>query len=281
MEFITITQLNKAQHLLKTTPSAAHFEKIIKQDTTLVYNGNPIAVYLTLPREAVTELRRVAQGTQYKSSDRTWGLPTQSTVFGALPRHSARNDYCRFTNSSRTEPAHLETSFKFAQVINDIYKKYLPVAQEFNNRAIDEAIHKDWRINETPFTTCNFNINHAIKYHQDRGNFKDVFSNVLILRSGITGGELVFPEFGLAFEQQDCALGIFDGQHWVHGVMPITRQRKNAYRASIVFYALAGMKSCYPYKEEIERFKTVRTKQEKERSIGNPELRRQTKNRSN
>ena len=170
-----------------------------------------------------------------------------------------RVDFCRFSVSSKNEHKYFETSFKFAEYIDELYKAHLPEAREFNQEAIASTVHSDWRVNDTPFTTCNFNVNHAIKYHRDSGNFKDVFSNVLILKSGITGGELVFPEFGVAFEQSDCALGIFDGQHWVHGVMPIERQKADSYRASIVFYALAGMKNCYPYKAELERFKTKRT----------------------
>jgi hypothetical protein len=272
METINLPPPINVDGLLKTTPQRSHYTTLIREDTRLMAGGKVIAIYVKLPKSACVEMRRIAQNTKFTSTARLHGIPTQSTVYGSLPRTPMRVDFCRFSASSKNERKYFETSFKFAEYIDDLYKEHLPEAREFNQQAIASTVHSDWRVNDTPFTTCNFNVNHAIKYHRDSGNFKDVFSNVLILKGGITGGELVFPEFGIAFEQSDCALGIFDGQHWMHGVMPIERQRADSYRASIVFYALAGMKNCYPYKKEIERFKATRTVREEQRAKGNPRL---------
>jgi hypothetical protein len=151
----------------------------------------------------------------------------------------------------------------------------LPEAYDYNLKRIRESVHADWRPTNTPFTTCNFNVNHAIKYHRDSGNFKGVFSNVLILKDGIAGGQLVFPELGIAFEQADGALGIFDGQKWIHGVTALQKTKPNGYRASIVYYALSGMKDCYPYKEEVARYKKIRVVKEDDAALGNPKLRSQ------
>jgi hypothetical protein len=272
METINLPPPINVEGLLKTTPQRTQYTTLIRENTRLVAGGKVIAIYVKLPKSTCVEMRNIARTTKFTSTARVSGLPTQSTIYGSLPRTAVRVDYCRFSASSKKERKYFETSFKFAEYIDDLYKEHLPEAREFNQQAIASTVHSDWRVNDTPFTTCNFNVNHAIKYHRDSGNFKDVFSNVLILKSGITGGELVFPEFGIAFEQSDCALGIFDGQHWMHGVMPIERQRADSYRASIVFYALAGMKNCYPYKKEIERFKATRTAREDQRAKGNPRL---------
>ena len=276
METINLPPPINAEALLKTTPQRSQYSTLIRGDTRLVADGKVIAIYVKLPKEACAEMRHIARTTKFTSTARVSGLPTQSTIYGSLPRTAVRVDYCRFSASSKKERSYFEASFKFAEYIDELYKAHLPEAREFNKQAIESTVHSDWRVNDTPFTTCNFNVNHAIKHHRDAGNFKNVFSNVLILKEGITGGELVFPEFGIAFEQADCALGIFDGQHWMHGVMPIERQQADGYRASIVFYALAGMKNCYPYKAELERFKNKRTEREKQRATGNQHLKDMT-----
>lgn len=276
METIILPPPINVDELIKTIPQRNHYSKLICENTRLILGGKVIAIYVKLPKSACVEMRNIAKNTKFTSTARLHGLPTQSTIYGSLPRTPMRVDYCRFSASSKKESKYFETSFKFSEYIDQLYSEHLPDAREFNRQAIDSTVHADWRVNETPFTTCNFNVNHAIKYHRDSGNFKDVFSNVLILKSGITGGELVFPEFGVAFEQSDCALGIFDGQHWMHGVMPIEKQRADSYRASIVFYALAGMRNCYPYKAELERFKAKRTVREEQRVKGNPHLKKLT-----
>lgn len=274
METLNLPEPKSCDDLIKTTPQKSHYSTLVREDTRLVANGKVIAIYLKIPKRACVEMRNIARNTKFTKSNRVSGVPTQSTVYGSLPRTAVRVDYCRFSASSKKERSYFESSFKFSEYIDEIYKEHLPEAQEFNREAIDSTVHSDWRVNETPFTTCNFNVNHAIKYHRDSGNFKNVYSNVLILKEGVTSGELVFPEFDIAFEQSDCALGIFDGQRWMHGVMPIERKHAKSYRASIVFYALSGMKNCYPYKAELERFKNKRTEREKQRADGNPNLRR-------
>jgi len=48
-------------------------------------------------------------------------------------------------------------------------------------------------------------------------------------------------------------LCIFSGQKEIHGVMPIKPYKEDFYRASIVYYTLAQLEHCYPYKQEVSR----------------------------
>jgi hypothetical protein len=146
----------------------------------------------------------------------------------------------------------------FARLIDNLYKKLLPEQHDLNLKIVQDSVETEYIIKDTPFTTVNLNINHAIKYHRDTGNFKNVFSNVLILKDAVAGGFLVCPEFDIAFGQQDGALILFDGQNIIHGVTPIKMKHDNSYRCSCVFYSLADMKNCYPYKMELERVKKWR-----------------------
>ena len=278
METIELKQVANADKLLRTTPPDDHGSRLIKHDSKLVIGGECVGIYVNLPASEVAEMRDVARSTKFVATARArHGLPTQSSVFGSLPRVPIRVDFCRFSQQSTKEQRNFMAAFNYSERIAAIYQEHLPEAYAYNLRLLRENVHADWRPNDTPFTTCNFNINHAIKYHRDSGNFKGVFSNVLILKDGIEGGQLVFPELGIAFEQADGALGIFDGQKWVHGVTALQKLKPSGYRASIVYYALSGMKNCYPYKDETARFKKLRVEKEERRARGSHELRAQAK----
>lgn len=277
MKTIEVKQLGNFDSLLKTIPTESHYDTVIKEDTVIKVCGKSIGVYVNIDKALLGGMRRVARDTKFTKTQRTWGLPTQSSVFGALPRNPLRNDRCRFSKQTNDERKNFAESFAFGEKVGELYKMYLPEEYEQNDKLIRENIDESWLPSGVPFTTCNFNVNHAIKYHRDTGNFKGVFSNVLILKEGVTGGLLVFPELKIAFEQSDGALGIFDGQKWIHGVTPIIQTKKTGYRASIVFYALEGMKKCYPYKAELQRFSQIKTKRALERAKGNPSLKAMVK----
>jgi hypothetical protein len=277
MKQIEITERVDCEHLVRTIPKPEQFKTLITEDSIIKFKGQPIAVYVNTPKHLLKGMRQIARTTKFAKTSRTWGLPTQSSVFGSLPRNPLRNDKCRFSKQTQDERKNFLDSFDFANYVAEIYKTHLPEAYEFNRKVIAENINSDWLPNDSPFTTCNFNINHAIKHHRDTGNFKNIFSNVLILKEGVVGGYLVFPELNIALEQSDGALGIFDGQKWMHGVMPLSRISKDGYRASVVFYALDGMKKCYPYKKEAERFAKIKTTRAQQRATGNAALRKMTK----
>jgi hypothetical protein len=231
--------------------------------------GRVVLVYKILTEEQVKLPRLVTASTKPVSTNRTHrGLPTQSSVFGFLPRVALRVDYCRLSAKSKEEHENYELAFKFSETLCNIYKKYLPV--EYGNalEEINATVHKDYRPQNTPFLTCNFNINHAIRYHRDSGNYRGAFSNVLILKKNVVGGYLVCPEIGITLSQCDRALTIFDGQSILHGVTPIKKTSEGGYRSSIVYYTLHSMRHCYPFQEELERLQKVKTAQAEKRLRG-------------
>lgn len=263
-----LTKKQSCEHLLKTIPSSKHYEQLIDEDTLFVQNGEPVGLYLKIKSEQLQQLREAVRSTKYVKTYRVRkALPTQSSVFGSLPRVPLRNDYCRFSNQTKKEPVNANTLFAFADVLAEVYKKYLPKNYENDLRLVNSNIDSSYLVSDNlPFTTANINVNHAIKYHRDTGNFKTALSNVLILRSGVTGGELVFPEYGFALSQKDSYLAIFNGQKEIHGVMPIKATSDSFYRASIVYYTLENMKHCYPYKEELKRLQNIATLRARKRA---------------
>lgn len=253
MKKYNLTKHNDSSKLLKTTPNINDYDIVIKEDTSFFLDGECIGIYINLPKESLTYVREAAKETKYVETYRANTLPTKSSVFGALPRVALRNDFCRFSNQTITEKNNTDKLFTFQKTLCEIYKEYLPELYNYDLETARDLIGDDYRLIDTPYTTANINVNHAIKYHRDSGNIKGSFSNVLILKEHCNGGELVLPEYRIALEQPDGALCIFKGQEEIHGVMPLKPYKENFYRASIVYYTLAQLKHCYPYKDEVTR----------------------------
>ena len=259
MKTFELNKIRSCEELIKQTPTKNDYNLVINENTLFTKNGVNVGLYLKIDSKQAHAIRKASLNTKYVKTYRTRkALPTQSSVFGSLPRIPLRNDYCRFSAQTKSEKTNTNILFTFLPYLTEIYKTYLPKQYEHDLKVISENVNTDYILQEkAPFTTANINVNHAIKYHRDSGNFRGNLSNVLILRDGIIGGELVFPEYGFALAQEDSYLAIFDGQSEIHGVMPIMKTKENPYRASIVYYTLENMKHCYPFKMEVERLQNV------------------------
>ncbi len=253
MKRFNLTKYSDCKKLIKSTPLKEHYNTVIKEDTMFFLDNECIGIYVNIDKKLLKYVRECVNETKYVETYRTNALPTKSSVFGALPRVALRNDFCRFSNQTIEEKLNFNKLFTFQNTLCDIYKKHLPDLYNFDLNKSREMVDNDYRLVDTPYTTANINVNHAIKYHTDSGNIKGSFSNVLILKQHCTGGELVLPEYKIALEQSDGALCIFRGQEEIHGVMPIKPYKKDFYRASIVYYTMAQLKHCYPYKKEVSR----------------------------
>lgn len=253
MKRYNLTKHQDSTALLKTTPTKEHYDTVIKEDTAFYLDDICIGIYVNVGKELLSYVREAVKDTKYVETYRANTLPTKSSVFGALPRVAMRNDFCRFSNKTSEEKGNTNKLFTFQETLCKIYKEHLPELYEYDLQKARETVNDDYRLIDTPYTTANINVNHAIKYHRDSGNIKNSYSNVLILKEYCTGGELVLPEYRIALEQSDGALCIFSGQKEIHGVMPIKPYKENFYRASIVYYTMAQLEHCYPYKEEVSR----------------------------
>lgn len=269
MNKIELVKIMDAKHLVKQEPIREHYTTLIKEDTIFYKNGKAVGLYVKVEKELLEQIRKASLTTKYVKTYRTRkALPTQSSVFGSLPRIPMRNDYCRFSEKTKSEKGNTAALFNFLPQLTEIYQKYLPEQYNHDLQTIQQEVNNEYKLNENaPFTTANINVNHAIKYHTDTGNFRGNLSNVLILRDGIVGGELVFPEYGFALAQEDGYLAIFDGQNEIHGVMPLIQTKKNPYRASIVYYTLENMKHCYPFEMELARIQKLSTTRAKKRAL--------------
>ena len=205
------------------------------------------------------------QTIKYSTSTRTSGLKTTSAIFGYSPRVTIRRDFCTSTSMATKQRQQHEIICDFGKKLAEIYQEFIPNMYKVHEEATRAKVKDEWIIEGTPFTSGIVNKNNPLKYHFDSGNFKGVYSNMVVFKKSIEGGYLSCPEYDLAFELKNNSILMFDGQSILHGVTPIRRLRPDAYRYSIVYYSLQGMWKCETVGEELARIKKVKTQREHKR----------------
>jgi hypothetical protein len=76
------------------------------------------------------------------------------------------------------------------------------------------------------------------------------------------GGYLDIPEYGITVACRDGYVTAFNGFDLVHGVTPMTKLAKDAYRYSAVYYAMRRMKDCHTFAVEVGQGRRRRTERE-------------------
>lgn len=237
-------------------------------ESTLVYDGetNELAiVYLRLDDD-VSALMAALKRVHYQHTQRANGLETFSRIFGHQPRALPRRDFCTTASLAAEDEAAHALVCSYGQKVATYYLQYHP--DKFaDHAAMTDKILSEWRLKESPFTSGIINRNNALRYHFDSGNFTNVWSNMIVLRDGASGGMLCCPDYDVRFVLPHNSLLMFDGQSLLHGVTPIIREDETSVRFSIVFYSLKQMWNCLPLNDEIIRARKRRVEREKRRLL--------------
>ena len=236
---------------------------------TITFDANeqkPTIVYLELDDDC-SEIIPALQSVSYATSARTDGMISTSKTIGYNPRNVLRRDFCTTSLLHHENPdAHVLVT-SYAQKVAQYYQKYNTELYEKHQQMVHEVL-PDWRLEESVFTSGIINKNNPLPYHFDTGNFKAVWSNMLVFKKAVSGGYLSVPEYDIGFELKDNSLLMFDGQCLLHGVTPIRKRAADSYRYSIVFYSLQQMWKCLPPGEELKRIRAIRTEREERRNAG-------------
>ena len=243
------------------------YGRLLTEPSVIAVAGRLAVVYLPLPpQEDMEPLRGACARISYSTHFRTGGLKTTSKIFGYSPRVTIRRDYCSATAFAREQPDEHATVARAALLVERYYRQFNAELYGAHRALAEEKIPHEYRLHGTAFTSGIVNENNPLKYHYDAGNFRGVWSGMIVFKSGIEGGHLALPEFGLGVELCDRSLFLFDGQGILHGVTPIVRTRPDAKRYSIVYYSLQNMWSCRPLGEELDRIRQKRTEREAKRA---------------
>lgn len=256
------------KHWSQEKALTTHFDHMIEGEADVYVDGKIACIYRQLPDATIAPLWHVAARSPFSVHRRTGGLLSRSVVYGALPRVKMRQDYCRWTRASAEHPENAEAVRVFARdVLAPMFASLLPAEYERQCSTVTEQTLPEWRFRETPFTSCIVNCNQAMGYHRDNGNFPGLWSNLVILRRGVVGGQLVLPELRIAFAQQNGACLLFDGRAILHGVLPIKLKHPAGQRISCVWYALDQLRHCLPPEAELQRSRQSRHRTEHRKRV--------------
>ena len=170
-------------------------------------------------RKMETGNRGYASGTQsfpaFKDSTRMRTVPIASAIIGAADP-GGQYFYCRLTAFSLKDFEKYSSLFPLFQDIAGLFRDNVGDRYAAQMAYVNRT-HPDWVIPGTPFTTITVNNSYPTGYHTDKGDLDDGFSCLTVLRKGtLSGGRLVFPEYGVAVDMQNGDQLLMDA-HAAHG----------------------------------------------------------------
>lgn len=246
------------------------YHHFIDQSTVVMVDDQPRIVYIELDDvgEDATPVVKALQSIEYgaRGQRRTSGLLGQTRAIGWHPRRTLRQDFCHISQLAEQNPAAHKAVCDYAQQVSTWYERYNPGLYNQHDLIMHEKIKPEYQIPQSVFTSGVINKDNSLPYHFDAGNFKDVWSCMLVFKHKIEGGFLSVPEFDLGFQLKNNSLFMFDGQGILHGVIPIVKTSQNSYRYSIVYYSLQQIWNCLPLDEELARIRNKKTEREQKRA---------------
>ena len=175
-----------------------------------------------------------------------------SAAVGYIDRQGGRFPFCRETSFVGKEPEQWATVMPMVERVADVFKATLP-ARYAKQLALARSAPKQFVIGKTPFTTLTVNNNVAGAIHQDKGDYKDGFGCISVVRRGTYSGcWLVFPEYAVAADLQDGDLLFFNSHDW-HANTPFRDTVEGYERISVVYYFRSRMTECGTPAQEIDR----------------------------
>lgn len=173
------------------------------------------------------------------------GIRAANEYFGTTPPEPPKKRYaCRDGRLYANQPEYRKMIDEISVVAWRAFQKQFPTQAAEHERIVREAIHPDWLIADTPFTSGIVNDRSALPFHKDAGNLKGTWSMMLSLRANTKGGGLQIPELNLNLGIPNHSLTIFEGQRFWHGVTPLVYHAKDAYRFTLVWYVKERIRHC-------------------------------------
>lgn len=226
--------------------------------------SEPFLAYFPMEEE-VNLLRRSVLNVKYTTTRRSgMGFDNQSRTFGMAPRKAMQQrESCRPTSLASEQPEEHAVVVAFADKFARMFKEFAPDLFANDTNVInDSGIDKEWRMTDDALWTSGvINKSSQLPFHRDGFNY-ETWSAMPVIRKGMNGGYLQFVEYDAVIACADGWVLFFPGYKYVHGVTPMEARRPDAYRYSIVYYALRGMKDCFTFAVETAQGKVARTERE-------------------
>jgi hypothetical protein len=219
-----------------------------------------------LPADTL-RMRQVTGGIGMANSGRrsarleNWG---SARTFGWLPRRPLmKREGCGPSGLATNEPDANAFLTRLGGWLGDEFRRLAPGIAAHDLDLVSQAVHSDWLMEERALWTSGVvNRSSQLPYHRDSTNFP-TWSAMPTIRYRMRGGHLHLPEYNIVFPCGDGDVTWFCGQEFVHGVTPMWTRGSDAYRFSVVYYALRGMKNCATVAEETASLAVRRTERER------------------
>lgn len=223
-------------------------------------------IFACFPMEdEVALLRSAVLNIKYSTTLRqNTGMRNISRTFGMAPRKVyQRRESCRPTSLAGEQPDEHAVLVAFAEKFGLMFQEFAPEIYNHDTSALNEAgLAGEWKLTDDALWTSGVvNKSSTLPYHRDGFNFA-TWSAMPVIRRQMSGGCLHFPEYDFTFHARDGWVSFFPGYKYVHGVTPMAPKTDDAYRYSVVYYALRGMKDCFTYAVETAKAKESRTARE-------------------
>lgn len=209
-----------------------------------------------------TEGRGIASGVSRKrirkdgtTSNTTVGNFVYSGNVGYMDS-SAMVRYCRLTNFGKQYFDDFKSGIPFIEYIDYLYSNLCPKHYK-KQRILADATNINYKIQNTAFTTVTVNKSFRTAVHQDSGDFRDGFGNLIVYNDGsYDGGYFVLPQYGIAVDVQTTDALFVDVHQW-HGntEMKLRGGFDEIFRISFVLYYRENMFKCKQPTEQLKELK--------------------------
>lgn len=188
-------------------------------------------------------------------------------TFGFKPANHVVGNSAGACELNRTFPLAYEELIKLGSFAMKKYEKFHPKKFKEHCEEVESKIKPHWLIPGTPYTQGIVNNTSSMKYHYDRGNFKNRWSVMAYFCHAIGGGNLLIPSLKIKLEIEDHTFVLFNGNGLIHGVTKLKRLRPNNYRYSIVYYSRIAMMGLGSFEDEIDRIRTSEVNKHNKRVV--------------
>jgi len=195
---------------------------------------------------ATGEFREKTDGTISKTRI---AQTVNSGIIGYYDR-TMRSPYCRTTAYTGRKIEEWALCLPIIKRVSELYKELIPDKWNIQKEWCEKT-SKDFVIGDTVFTTVTVNKNWQTAVHTDKGDLRDCFGNLIVMRKGkYIGGYFVLVKWGVAFNLQNTDV-LFTDVHQNHGNTPIKKLTTDAERISLVMYYRENMIQCGSAEEEL------------------------------
>jgi len=241
---------------LDTVEAGDYGLPLITESCIINLEGNRPVLYLNLDDPIYDLLLPHLKELKFNKSNRkATGKNNFSILAGGIPAATNHFGFCNVGSLLRKDSdLHYLLIQELSYDLRCVFEYFLPqwykVSQHFYEKA---AINQDYQMPETPWTSAILNHNSPHIYHTDTQNVKNIFSAMLTLKNNVSGGYLVLRDYGVALQTRNRSITIFYGRNIVHGVSPISYHGDDAYRYTLVFFAMELMNKCESIDKEFNK----------------------------